>query len=108
MAEGRFRWQVLSEDFVTEIRAGQWPIGELLPSVRVSMRDREVSDNTVTRAYADLAERGFVRPEQGIGVRVVSTEGRVHLSTDDRVEDHEARIKALEEQVQRLLRDREA
>lgn len=53
------------------ILGGELAEGAMLPSVRALARDLQISVITTTRAYADLAQEGFIANVQGKGAFVL-------------------------------------
>jgi GntR family trehalose operon transcriptional repressor len=56
---------------VEEIEAGDWPIGELLPSLASLANQRSVSTSTVQRAVKLLESWAYVQVVTGRGARVL-------------------------------------
>lgn len=111
MAEDRFAWQRLAAQIRQRIADGTYGIGDLIPTVRQLVESEGRSDNTITRALADLAEEGLIRGEVGVGTRVVAKPGAVPLTAEQQLTElrdrvaaqellgaqHEARIRDLEQ-----------
>lgn len=57
----------LEDAILVEVRAGRWKAGDRLPTEDQWARQFRVSKITVRQALADLAQRGYVRREQGRG-----------------------------------------
>ena len=49
---------------------GLLPVGEQLPSVRQIAADFQLNPLTVTRAYQELADEGFIEKRRGLGMYV--------------------------------------
>lgn len=64
-------YEQIKEQVKGAILAGDLPEGAQLPSVRALARDLRISVITTTRAYADLAQEGFVANVQGRGAFVL-------------------------------------
>lgn len=54
------------------IAAGELPVGEVVPSVRVLARQLIVNPNTVTKAFAELERLGMLESRRGLGMAVTS------------------------------------
>ncbi len=63
----------LSDAIAEGIKAGQLPVGSRLPPQRKLAEILGLSLNTVSHAYADATERGFLRGEVGRGTYVRAT-----------------------------------
>ncbi len=70
----------LAEGLRVLITDGRVPVGVRLPSERELTEALEVSRTTVTRAYAELREHGFVRSRQGSGSVASLPASRGHRS----------------------------
>lgn len=103
MKKAPYRWQEIADALRARITSGDLAVGDLLPSVRSVMDAQGVSDNTVSRALAELASEGLVRAEHGIGVRVIAAGDQQKTVAEQlaelrgQVADHEARIRELEQ-----------
>lgn len=64
-------YEQIKEQVKVAILTGELPEGAQLPSVRALARDLRISVITTTRAYADLAQEGFVANVQGRGAFVL-------------------------------------
>lgn len=60
-------YQSVAENIVDAIQMGNLRVGDKLPSIRHTARNRNVSINTVLSAYRNLEERGMIeaRPQSG-------------------------------------------
>lgn len=67
---GTALWRQIAERLEQEIVAGHRRPGERLPTEQQMAADCRVNRHTIRRAVASLAERGFVRVEQGRGTFV--------------------------------------
>ncbi len=63
--------QILTQA-VYSIAGGDWPPGELLPSVRDLSATLVVNPNTVVRAYQELERLGVIAPRRGLGMEVTA------------------------------------
>ncbi|MGO4756413.1 winged helix-turn-helix domain-containing protein, partial [Streptomyces sp. 2MCAF27] len=75
-----------SNEIVAEIRkgiaAGQYPYGSRLPAVRDLAEQYDVSQQTVSAAYAVLGALGMVRTKPGSGTTVTAGQSAdAHLGT---------------------------
>jgi DNA-binding GntR family transcriptional regulator len=69
----------LAEQLVRRIRAGEWPVGSLLPSEKVLSEEAGVSRHTLRHALRKLRERGLIEVRQGAPSKVLSsTQPRVY------------------------------
>lgn len=50
-----------------QIVAGQWPLGERIPSVRELAAQLHVNVNTVMRAYTFMQDQNIIANQRGIG-----------------------------------------
>ena len=67
------RYRAIADALRTRIDGGVYPVGSKLPSIAALMKEFDVKGlNTVRDAQHLLVEEGLVRPEQGVGVWVVS------------------------------------
>lgn len=64
-------YEQIKEQVRAAILAGELLEGEALPSVRALARDLRISVITTTRAYADLAQEGFLTNVAGKGAFVL-------------------------------------
>lgn len=60
----------LGAQLLLGILSGKLAAGERLPSVRALARQLDIHRNTVSAVYQDLAERGWIRLQQGSGAYV--------------------------------------
>ena len=64
-------YEVVAHALVEEIKAGAWPVGELLPSLSRFAEKRSVSVSTVQRAMKLLDSWAYVQVVTGRGARVL-------------------------------------
>lgn len=86
------KYRRLADRLIAEIRAGKYPPGSQLPSVR-QMRADGIGLSTVQRALQALAEEGWTVPAPGSGTYVADPlpEPRpAPRSVEDRLADLEA------------------
>ncbi|WP_111658127.1 PLP-dependent aminotransferase family protein [Isoalcanivorax indicus] len=76
MAEERFLYERISQRLLEQIRAGNYAVGERLPSVRRMSALFGVSVNTVMQCYRQLELEGYleIRPQSGVFVRPMDTD----------------------------------
>ena len=76
MSEERFLYERISQRLLEQIRAGNYAVGERLPSVRRMSALFGVSVNTVMQCYRQLELDGYleIRPQSGVFVRPVETD----------------------------------
>ena len=60
-------YEQIKQQIKAAILAGELREGEALPSLRTLAKDLKISVLTVTRAYAELEQEGFVQNVQGRG-----------------------------------------
>lgn len=69
----------LTNDLLSRIRGGDWPVGSSLPSEKVLCAQTGVSRHTLRHALKTLQERGFIERHQGASSKVISsTQPRVY------------------------------
>jgi len=81
-------YEQIKEQVRAAILMGELAEGAQLPSVRALARDLRISVITTTRAYADLAQEGFVANVQGRGAFVLPVD--THLVREQLLRDVEA------------------
>lgn len=93
------KWVDAAEGIRADIAAGTYQPDALIPSYRELQKTYSVSDATIRRAIAELEAEGLVRRHHGLGVKVIAVpEGRpVPRTFAERLDDHERRLRALEE-----------
>lgn len=65
--------QKIIRGFINCIDAGQYTIGDLLPSVNELSADLGYARETVVKAYSQLKKKGIIKSKQGVGYFVSST-----------------------------------
>lgn len=65
-------YQVLAEQLLSGIESGEYPVGDLLPSESQLCSIHNVSRHTVRAAIRELADRGVLFAQPGVGTRVIS------------------------------------
>lgn len=92
------RWLAIADVLDAEIRAGDPAPGERLPGVQRLRARFGVQQETVVRALWELSARGLVVTVERSGTWVVEDPPGVapRLSVEERLADHEARLRALE------------
>lgn len=65
-------YQVVAEALIEGIEKGNYPVGELLPSEAQLCSEHNVSRHTARAAIRELADRGMVNAQPGVGTRVIS------------------------------------
>lgn len=68
-------WVQLRNRFIYLIRTGHYEPGDQLPSVRSLAADLSINYNTVSKAYVDLEQSGYVVSVRGRGVFVCERAG---------------------------------
>lgn len=64
-------YEQLKEQIKSSILSGELTEGEALPSLRTLAKELRISVLTVTRAYTELEQEGFVKNVQGRGCYVL-------------------------------------
>ena len=70
------RWQEIAQVLAERIRAGDPPVGALLPGEHALCERFRASRITLRHALAELEQRGLVSRRRGSGTRVVAAEAR--------------------------------
>ncbi|MCV2392695.1 GntR family transcriptional regulator [Actinotalea sp. M2MS4P-6] len=70
-------YEQIKEQVKAAILAGELAEGDALPSVRGLARDLRISVITTTRAYADLAQEGFITNVAGKGAFVLGVDSEL-------------------------------
>ncbi|PWS38798.1 hypothetical protein DFH01_05990 [Falsiroseomonas bella] len=70
------RWQAIAQALAERIRAGDPPVGALLPGEHALCATFGASRITLRHALAELERRGMVSRRRGAGTRVEATEAR--------------------------------
>jgi DNA-binding GntR family transcriptional regulator len=70
------RWQAIAQALAERIRAGDPPVGALLPGEHALSAAFGASRITLRRALAELEQRGMVSRRRGAGTRVEATAAR--------------------------------
>ena len=82
-------YEQLKAQIKEAILSGELAEGEALPSLRQLAKDLRISDLTVTRAYTQLEQEGFVTNVQGKGCYVLSRDnGMIREQLLRTVEQH--------------------
>ncbi len=87
-------YQQIEEQIRAAVQRGDLPPGAVLPTVRQLADDLNVAPNTVARAYANLAESGWIVSEGRRGTRIA-----------DRIPTTDKRVRAnvLRESLDRVV-----
>lgn len=64
-------YNTIYQDLLDRIQTGEYPYQSLIPSESVLTERYDCSHNTLRRALGLLAQRGYVQPINGKGVRVI-------------------------------------
>lgn len=70
-----FKWEIIRDEMAEEIRAGTYPPGAILPSIRDLMAKYEATAKTIDAAYRALVEMRMVEKEPQRGHRVTGVSG---------------------------------
>lgn len=65
------KFEYIYKDLKEKIETGEYPYQELLPSENTMVAIYNCSRNTIRRAVSELAEKGYVQPLHGKGVRII-------------------------------------
>lgn len=63
-------WQVLQDQILDRIRAGEWRAGDLIPTEQQLSQEYKCARATVNRALRELADRGIIERRRKVGTRV--------------------------------------
>lgn len=96
MADDRYEWQRLAARIRRRIAAGEWPVGSRIPTVRNFVQSEKLSDNTVTKALAALADEGLIEGKVGIGTIVIASPSTLPATVTEQLADLQDRVSALE------------
>jgi DNA-binding transcriptional regulator YhcF (GntR family) len=100
--ERETQWRALADLIRRRIADGDYPVGALIPTVRQLMASTGRSDNTVSRALAELVEEGLIKPAVGVGTRVIAIPGETPKTADERIAELEEQVAEHEERLRRL------
>lgn len=82
-------YEQIKKQVKSAILSGELQEGEALPSLRTLAKDLKISVLTVTRAYTELEQEGFVKNIQGRGCYVMSRGSElIREQLIRRVEEH--------------------
>lgn len=95
-------WKRAADVVERDIRDGAYPVGTRLPSIRQLAESLQIGHSTAQRVVRHLTAIGMVETRQGLGAVVVAQEGKPPHTLADVLDDHEARIAALEQQATRI------
>ena len=98
MADDRYEWQRLATRIRRRIADGEWAVGARIPTVRSFVESEKLSDNTVTKALAALAEEGLIEGRVGMGTVVIATPDTAPPTIEERLTRLEERVAELEQQ----------
>lgn len=70
-------YEQIKQQIKAAILAGELREGEVLPSLRTLAKDLKISVLTVTRAYTELEQEGFVKNVQGRGCFVMGRDSEL-------------------------------
>lgn len=99
MGRAPSRYREIADELRRRIGEGRYPVGTKLPSIAELMQELEVPAlNTVRAAQEILIREGLLRPQQGVGVWVVSD----RTEAADRAETL-ARLRATRDELDQLI-----
>jgi len=64
------RYVAIADDLMSRVAAGEWPVGDLLPTEPELAADYQVSRETLRRALHRMEARGLISRHPGTGTRV--------------------------------------
>jgi len=64
-------FEQIKEQIKAQIISGELPENEMVPSLRQLAKDLKISVMTVTKAYSELEQEGFLASQQGKGYYVM-------------------------------------
>ena len=70
---GRPRYQIIADELISDILAGKYPVGSMMPTEHELCERFDVSRYTVREALRQLREMGLVSMRRGSGTLVLST-----------------------------------
>lgn len=70
----RMTYRQIADDLADRIRAGEYPPGSKLPTLRELAELYDVSFSSIQRSVGLLVDRGVVRGEMGRGLFVAETD----------------------------------
>ena len=85
MSENRPVYLKLRDEIAAAIIAGDYPEGEMLPSVRALAAQKGANPLTVAKAYQQFQNDGLVEVQRGVGMYVVT-------GAADRLKAHEREV----------------
>lgn len=95
----RPRYQLVAEQLLQGIEDGSYAVGELLPSEAQLCEQHSVSRHTVRAAIRELAERGLLLAQPGVGTRVVSRKMGQYTQVMKEISDLTGYVKETTRQV---------
>ncbi len=82
-------YEQIKQQVKSAILSGELQEGEILPSLRTLAKELKISVLTVTRAYTELEQEGFVQNLQGRGCFVMSRGSElIHEQLLRKIEEH--------------------
>ncbi|MGO1600080.1 MAG: winged helix-turn-helix domain-containing protein [Brachybacterium sp.] len=109
-----YQYETIYNALRARIEAGEFPLGDRLPSISALQDEYDVpSLGTVRAAQRMLAEDGMIRTEQGRGAFVTSIESARTIDLEDALDDAVAQIRRAQaaltrQQVRRVTFDLDA
>lgn len=92
---------------VERIRAGEFQVGEKIPSLRALMDEFDVAEGTVHSAIRDLQYAGVLESSAGRGTFVKRVPDAAEPSADETLTDLQAEVAELRGRVEALERGRQ-
>lgn len=92
----------IAAELAARIEAGEFPVGEMLPSIREISVSYDVSENIARDALAALRDQGVIEISPGIGSTVLAKPSEVEGESDaltQRLNEMQARLSELAETV---------
>lgn len=92
-------WQEVAATLRDRIARGVYPLASLVPSTSRMQAEFGVSSTPVRRAMDELTREGLVRGEVGRGVRVVGAPDSGLSTVEERLAEHDARLRRIEDHL---------
>lgn len=100
--ESKLRYLQVADDLRSSIAAGQFKVGDQLPSVRDLQERYGFAAMTIRHAYDLLRQEGIVTSHQGTGAFVQTIPASDQQPLDQQVSELVARLDSLESRVDKL------
>jgi len=95
-------WQEIAETLRERVRAGDYPVGSLIPSTTGLAAEFGVTRGPARAAVEALKREGVLEGEPGRGVRVAAVPSARLRPVRDVLAEHEAQLREIRERLDRL------